>query len=158
LLQLFRHAAPLSLTEIERSVKATVPLQVCLRDVWSAHVLFTGNRVTGLIDFDALKVDSVATDIARLLGSYASDNTELWSEGVLAYHQVRPLSVAEREAIAVYDLSAVLLTGLQWLEWILLEGRDFEASHVLPRLDATIGRLEHLSQCLRTTGSALDRG
>ena len=44
---------------VERMVKVPLPLQWCLRDVKCEHVLFTGDQVSGLIDFGAAAVDSV---------------------------------------------------------------------------------------------------
>lgn len=127
-----------------------VPLQMCLRDIWSAHVLFEDGRVGGLIDFDAMRVDSIAVDVSRLLGSYVPDDAIRWEEGLAGYHQVRPLSDQERTLVTLYDECAVILTPLKWLQWILLESRQFEPRQVLARLDATIPRLEHLRDHLRT--------
>jgi aminoglycoside phosphotransferase (APT) family kinase protein len=42
-----------------------VAVQYVLRDVHREHVLFDGGAVRGIIDFDALRVDTPATDLAR---------------------------------------------------------------------------------------------
>jgi Ser/Thr protein kinase RdoA (MazF antagonist) len=147
---LFLEVAPRVLDESHSASQWHVPVQVCIRDIHAGHVLFTGDQVTGLIDFDAMRVDSVATDLARLLGSYCADNSELWDLGLNAYDEIRPLSKDERSLVLHYDRFAVLLTGLQWLQWILLEGKQFELARVLPRIDATLERLEHLRNRLRT--------
>jgi hypothetical protein len=48
--------------------------------------------------------------------------------------------------VGVLDQSAVLLSGLNWLKWLLLERRQFECrQRVLQRLDVIIGRLPALS-------------
>ena len=62
-------AVPHSIAQLEPLAHARLPLQPCLRDIWHDHVLFTGDEVTGLIDFGAIDIDTPATDIARLLGS-----------------------------------------------------------------------------------------
>jgi homoserine kinase type II len=152
LLPLASEVAPRLLVNSQPALLWQVPLIPCLRDIHSAHVLFTGDEVTGLIDYDAMRIDSVATDLARLLGSYCSDDFELWDVGLKAYDEIRPLSKDERDLVVHYDRFAVLLTGLQWLDWILLEGKQFELAKVLPRIDATLLRLEHLSHRLRTSG------
>jgi hypothetical protein len=46
-----------------------VPLQPCLCDSWHDHVLFESDAVTGLIDYGSAKIDHVAVDLARMLGS-----------------------------------------------------------------------------------------
>src|SRR5437763_1299451 len=41
-----------------------VPVQPCLCDVWHDHVLYTGDAVTGLIDYGEVKPDHPAVDLA----------------------------------------------------------------------------------------------
>ncbi|MHB8973916.1 MAG: phosphotransferase [Pirellulaceae bacterium] len=129
----------------ERMVAAQsldVPLQVCHGDLWHDHVLYRGNQVSGLIDFGAMKAESRATDLARLLGSLGKNDGTLWQAGIAAYEQVDPLSPAEHTLIGVLDQSAVLLSGMNWLKWLLLERRQFECrERVLQRLDAIVWRL-----------------
>jgi Ser/Thr protein kinase RdoA (MazF antagonist) len=151
LLAFVRELGPQLQARFEHARQLSVSRQVCLRDVWSAHVLFTEDEVTGFVDFDAMRVDNVATDVARLLGSYASDDATAWQTGLAAYAHIRPLSFVGRELIACYDKTSVLLAGIQWLEWLLLEGRQFALPAVLERLDATILRLEHLRADVRTS-------
>ncbi len=62
-------AVPLAIAQLEPLANIALPLQPCLRDIWHDHVLFTGDQVTGLVDFSAIDIDTPATDIARLLGS-----------------------------------------------------------------------------------------
>jgi Ser/Thr protein kinase RdoA (MazF antagonist) len=132
-----------------------LPEQVCIRDVRSAHVLFTGDRVSGIVDFDAMQMTSVAVDVARLLGSYVADDYGRWQHGIDAYSAIRPLSPDERRAARVLDQLGVLGAGLSWLKWILLERRQFEVPQVLARLAVTERRLEHLSGRLRSSGGRI---
>ena len=53
-----------------------VRLQPCIRDIWHDNVLFTGDQVSGLVDFGAMEFDNVAADVARLLASLASDDAQ----------------------------------------------------------------------------------
>lgn len=122
-----------------------LPLQPCLRDVWHDHLLFTENRLTGLIDPHACRSDCVATDLARCLGSLVGDDREAWDYAVQAYQEVRPLSLDERASLEVFDRSAVLLNGLTWLEWVCLRGRDFPPrDRVVARLGEIVRRLERI--------------
>ncbi|MBX3413459.1 MAG: phosphotransferase [Pirellulales bacterium] len=125
----------------------SVPLAPCLRDIWHENVLFEGEHVTGIVDFGAMRVDSVATDVARLLGSMAVDDLPKWRAGLAAYQQVRPLSHDESELVAAYDASGVLLAGVHWLRWLYVEGQTFDdRPRVLARLDHFLGRLTRLAQ------------
>jgi homoserine kinase type II len=146
----FTHRAPPALDRVakrlESAVRCQVPLQPCIRDVWHDHVLFTGEQVSGLIDFGAMRVDNIACDIARLVGSFVADDVPKWSAAVAAYSSIRPLSDSERELVAAFDQSTVLLGGLNWVRWIYVEGRSFpDRRRVAERLSALLGRLRHLA-------------
>ena len=134
---------------VARSLSTTqdliVPLQWCVRDVWHDHVLFAGEEVVGLVDFGALRVESVVGDIARLLGSLVGDDVQAWQVGLEAYESVSPLSSTERRLLRAFDRSSVLLSGMNWLRWICFEGRRFDDSQaVLLRLDDILQRLSKL--------------
>jgi homoserine kinase type II len=61
---------PAARAALEPWAAQRVPLQPCLVDVWPDHVRFTGDRVTGLIDFGAVQDDHVAADLARLFAGF----------------------------------------------------------------------------------------
>lgn len=58
-----------------------VPVQLCFTDVHREHVLFSGDDVTGLIDYGAVKLDSPAVDLARLFG----ENEKSLAEAIREY-------------------------------------------------------------------------
>ena len=119
-----------------------VPLQPCIRDIWHDHVLFQGEEVSGLIDFGALRIENVATDVARLLGSLVGNDKRGWQRGLDAYAEVRPLSSDELQLAEAFDLSGTLLGGINWVQWIYLEERQFEdRGAVLGRLGEHVARL-----------------
>jgi Ser/Thr protein kinase RdoA (MazF antagonist) len=145
ILDAFVRVAPRVAISLKIGIDAEVPLQPCLRDIWHDHVLFTGDIVTGLVDPHAARSDSVATDLARLLGTLVGDERGRWDSGLAVYQEVRPLSTAELAMIELFDQSGVLLSGMTWLDWILLQGRDFRNREgVLVRLRSIIGRLRIL--------------
>ncbi|MEN6498759.1 MAG: phosphotransferase [Thermoguttaceae bacterium] len=122
-----------------------VPLQPCIGDIWHGNVLFERARVTGLVDFGAMGIDTVARDIARLLGSMAGDDADLWQAGLEAYQAVRKLSESEQQLITVFDRSTVLMAGLNWLDWIYRQHRSFEHPEAIrDRLTEIADRLGHL--------------
>jgi homoserine kinase type II len=123
-----------------------VPIQPCIRDIHREHVLFQDECVSGLIDFGAMRCDSCAGDIARLLGSLAGDDRALWTVGLDAYQHVRPLAEAECRLVNVFDASGVLLSGINWLEWVFIDGRAFEnRSAVISRFEEIAARLTVLA-------------
>jgi homoserine kinase type II len=105
-------------------------------------VLFEGDRVTGIVDFGAMQYDHVAADIARLLGSFAGDQLELWRAGLGAYRGLQSLTERERLLVDMYDKSGLLLGGIHWLQWVFVDGREFvNRRAVLARFDEIVGRL-----------------
>ena len=139
----FRQLSP----QVEQILAEAVPIQgplfPCLRDIWREHVLFTGDEVTGIIDFGAARIETPAGDIARLVGSFVGDNAGGRRAALAAYESMRPLDGIQRELIGVFDTSGVLLSGINWLTWLYLEQREFEdAGAVTRRLDEIGSRLE----------------
>lgn len=146
IIELFPLAIDCTRTCLEAGLRQHVRLQPCLRDVWHDHVLFLGEQVSGLIDFGAMRPESVAADVARLLGSLAGDDRGVWDDGIAAYETVRPLSAAERMLVTAFDRSSVLLSGLNWLHWIYNDTRQFpDRRAVLARVEENVARLEHLA-------------
>ena len=143
LLRLFPQWAPFVDEALAPFTEMPVRLQPCIRDVWHDHLLFTGDMVTGLIDFGSMGLESVACDVARLLGSLAGSSPRLWRVGMDAYCRIRGLSSVELGLVPALDASAVLLGALNWAAWVMLEKRGFEDPlAVLRRMDLLIGRLE----------------
>jgi len=115
-----------------------MPLQACLCDVWSAHVLFVGNTVTGLIDYGNARIDTIAADLARLLGSMVGDDANRRRLGFDAYAQQRPLSAAEEALADVLDHTGALLAAARWLIWLYRDQRCFDDRPAVARRLATL--------------------
>jgi len=139
------------LSRLAAVVPPAVPLQTVLRDVWQAHLLFVGEEVTAVIDWHAAGIDTPATDLARLLGSWEGPRSAsvgavslsvVWGEALEAYRAIRPLS---REELALIDLLhlAGVVGGLHhWFRWVLDENRHFpDPCAVLERVDALLKNL-----------------
>lgn len=119
-------------------------VQPAIRDVHRAHVLFTGDEVTGLIDFGAMRNDTPLTDIGRLLGSLVGGNQDLRRLALDAYAETRPISDADRVLVDFFDESGIVLAGLNWLTWLYVDRRDMGPTEpILKRLNEIIARLEH---------------
>jgi Ser/Thr protein kinase RdoA (MazF antagonist) len=137
----FEHCAPSVAAELRSAVRTPVPLLPCLRDVWHDHVLFQGDKVTGLIDPSAARTDTVTADIARLAGSLIGDDRAAWDFALDAYRSVVPLSDAEARLVGVLDRSGVLLSGMTWLE------RDeFWQAQPSESQDRIVNRVERIAQ------------
>ena len=144
LLAQFRSRAPATAAKIDEATKIKgIPLFPVIRDLWHDHILFTDDEVTGIVDFGALRVDSAACDLSRLLGSLIGNDKGKNRFALDAYQAVRHFSWEERFLAEALDEANVILAGLNWLQWICVEGRTFPStSAVLARLDEILLRLE----------------
>lgn len=134
--------------QLDAPFSRAVPLQICLRDLWHDHVLMTGEDVTGIIDLSAARWDHVATDLARLLGSLLGDDPVRREQALDWYAERRPLSDEERQLVVHFDQSAVLLSGLLWVERITSGGLAPDAvPAVLARLREFRDRMRTLAGC-----------
>jgi len=144
-----------------------VGLQPVLLDVWSDHVLFGGGNdaaaVSGVIDYHAAGIDTPATDIARLLGSWhaggaqwqvsgAGRLVERWGEALAAYLEIGRLAPEEIASISCFHATAVVFGIDHWFRWTLLDGASFQAP------EAVVARIDRLLQLLPEALEAILRG
>ncbi len=121
-------------------------LQPCLRDARPEHLLFTGDRVTGLVDFGAMAIESVAADLSRLLADWVDGERPARADALDAYSAVRSLDDAESDLLRVFEDSADLLGGGHWVRWHFVEGRVFnDPEAVLKGLERGADRAARLS-------------
>jgi homoserine kinase type II len=120
-----------------------LPLQPCLCDVWHDHLLYEGDRLTGLVDYGAVKGDHVAVDLARLLGSLVGDDRARWALALRAYREVHPLSDEEEALAGVLDWTGTVIGASNWLRWVYHDGRRFEnLAAAAQRLAVLVERME----------------
>lgn len=108
---------------LQAASTCSVPLQLCIRDVRRDHLLFVGDRLTGIVDFAAMGRDSVATDLARLLAEWDPCVRQMVLD---SYVVIRPLSDRECELCDLLRQVNPVLSGLQWLQWLVVEERSFD--------------------------------
>lgn len=122
-----------------------LPCQVVLRDVWSEHILFdrgARDRIAGIIDLHAMGIDTPATDIARLLGSWllvdGAVDAGWWHAAIDAYASVRPLGGRERRLVPMLAATGIIFGLDNWFRWTLGEGRTF------PDQERSVARVRQL--------------
>jgi homoserine kinase type II len=118
-----------------------VPVQPCLCDIWAAHVLFTGDEVTGIIDYGAVKEDHVAVDLARLLGDLVGDDAARFAAGLAAYRAAGGALDIPDEFARLLDRTGAVCGIIFWLRRLGDEPPD---SAVLARIDRLAERVERL--------------
>lgn len=134
--------APRMQAMLEPWSRRLVSVQPCIGDVWHDHVLFEGDAVTGVIDFAAAKIDHVAADLARLLGSLIPDDRLRMETALRAYSAVRPLP--NPELVAILDQTGVVASVVNWLRRIYLEKEQVaNRIAVAKRLASLLDRIKH---------------
>ncbi len=101
-----------------------LPLHPVVRDLRAEHLLFTGDQLTGLVDFDAMQMDSVAYDLSRLTSSMRLNEPQLHL-ALSTYHAERPIQAAEAKLVQLLTAVSRLLAPLSWVNWLVLEQRSF---------------------------------
>lgn len=124
--ELARLLAPFVESRLASLVSRVLFLQPCLRDARPEHFLFDGNRVSGLIDYGAMGIETVAADLARLIGEWLGGDLSARREALGVYEAIRPLDPTESTLIAVFESSAAILIGERWSRWHYLEHRTFD--------------------------------
>lgn len=139
---------PKALRWLEPMETIVLPLTWCLRDIHQGNLLFSGEQLSGLVDFGAVAVDSPAGDLARLVGSFVLSNADEWRACVDAYLRIRRLSPAEIRAIGVYDFTGTVCSAANWVRWLIVERRSIGAStEVVRRLTVIDDRLTRQVFC-----------
>lgn len=117
----------------------STPIQPCLQDARPDHFLFQDNDLTGLIDFGAMEIDTVAIDLARLFreipGLTRSGRIPLLD----AYQTVRHLDPATLRLIEPTLEISQFLTTARWLSWRYLKAAPWAS-------DALVASRLHWSQ------------
>lgn len=136
----------------------SLPLQPVLRDIWFDHVLFERRTAAGasserhaqvaaVIDLHGAGVDSPATDIARLAGSWWSPGLGVAFDAWLAdamdrYSARRALGAGERALVPWLHAVGVICSLDNWFRWVVEERRLFaDAPRVRARLERLIEAL-----------------
>ena len=119
------------LTEV---ASVSYPLQPVIRDLWRPHVLFTEERVTGIIDLNAMATDHVGLDVTRLCRSWFGADVVRIREVISQFNAQRLLNEKERSLVQALDASTVLLSPVRWLRE-LTDGHasQRQASSILAR-------------------------
>jgi Ser/Thr protein kinase RdoA (MazF antagonist) len=113
---------PAVMDTIERMSRARVLCFWVLRDVWREHLLFQGNRLTGIVDLGAARMDWPGLDLVRAFGTLMSGSDPRWSFAIARYLETRPDTSITFASLEAVHRASVALSALQWIDWFA-EGR-----------------------------------
>ncbi len=112
------------LSLLEKSWPDNLERGVIHADMFPDNVFFLAGKLSGIIDYYFACTDAYAYDVAVCLNAWCfeKDHSYNLTKGralLNAYHQSRPLSAAEREALPVLSLGAALRFMLTRLyDWV----------------------------------------
>ena len=138
----FRHHFPDVRRKVTRLLSVQVRIQPALRDVWHDHLLFTEDRLSGLVDFGAARSDTITCDLTRLLGSLFGNDRSGWRRALEIYQRSEQLTDVELQFLEPLDHSGVVLSGMTWLKRRYLERLTLDERRVHERLAGIVERLE----------------
>ncbi len=139
-----------TLLALRNGTMTAVPIQWVMRDIHREHMLFQADSVSGLIDFDAARPDTVAVDLARWAGSFIDlglEKTRIWNSVWRGYQAVRPISACEQQLASAMEETSWHLRLANWMVWVAVEQRTFPGSTTTPdeRLRELLRRTHTLS-------------
>ncbi len=120
-------------SSLHRHLQIPTRIQYVLRDIHRDHILFLNQNVQGMIDFDAIRCDTPATDLARWGGGFLvgrDDPSAVWEAVMAGFCQASPFQTEEnlqQLTMLIRDLhfSSTWISLANWAVWIRLESRTF---------------------------------
>lgn len=138
-LSLLRPLVPRSIAELTPWVDRPVPVHPCLCDIWHDHVFYIGDRVSGIIDYGAMKVDHPAVDLARLLGDLVDGRSDRVRTGLAAYRAAAAPVPVDDELVTLLDRTGLICAVIHWHQ--RLGGTRPGNLQVLGRITRLVARL-----------------
>ena len=120
------------LNQLRPFANQTLPIQPVVRDLRAEHLFFNGDQLSGLIDFDAMQMDSIAYDLARLTSTMGLDDGQI-QFALASYSSVRPIQPTEEALIPLLRAASQLLVPLQWIQWLMIEQRVFANTQMVKK-------------------------
>jgi Phosphotransferase enzyme family len=126
ILNSFRRLARALQDSLVHSAGIMVDLQPVHGDLRNEHVLFDPEleSVSGVVDFGAMKTDSIGLDIGRLAGGWFGSRADKWQEAWRFMQETGPIGPTEWRLANVFYSTGTALAGLNWLQWICVEKRN----------------------------------
>lgn len=108
---------PSVLEPVQRLSATPVKCFWIMRDVWRQNILYRENRLSGILDFGASRIDWPGLDLVRAFGTLMFESDPRWSIAISHY-----LDRRSDDSLAFVDIRAihrasVALSALQWLDW-----------------------------------------
>ena len=138
-LDLLRSHVPSAIAALRPWADRPVSVFPCLCDVWHDHVFFSGDRVTGVIDYGAMKIDHPAVDLARLLGDLVDGDLDRIRHGLAAYHTAGGPVAIDPNFVSLLDRTGLVCAVIHWISHSKIARPD--DSQIARRMARLLSRL-----------------
>lgn len=131
-------AAHRAVDELRPLAANPVPLHPCVVDLRPGHILFEGDRVTGIVDYGAMAVDSPAVDLARLFGELGG--SEWLRIGLDAYRDAGGMLEVPAGFVELLARTGPIAAACAWVARLADSPRPQNLSARLSALASVIAR------------------
>ncbi|MFN6051831.1 MAG: aminoglycoside phosphotransferase family protein, partial [Planctomycetia bacterium] len=107
---------PVVLPKFER-INDSKSVQWCWGDSRLANFIFNNQKVVGIIDFEAMKVNPLEADFARLMADFEPWEDSNWQKALKAYDDFGSLDVSLAK---FYCLSGLACALVRWAKWLTI--------------------------------------
>lgn len=122
-------------------------LEDCIADPRPENFRFAGDQLTGLFDLGSMRWDNIALDVSRLASEVSENGDVDWQFAFQSMEPQRPVTPSEERLAIALDAANVVLTGLNWVQWLVVEGITFaNVDHVSSRLAHLTARLAKIDK------------
>ena len=121
----------------------TYELDDCIGDPRPENFHFVQDQLSGMFDLGSMREDNIALDVARLAGELDLAAESEWRRAFASVGLHFRMTPSEERLAIVLDCANAVLTGLNWVQWLGVEGYRFEDC------DQVSCRLAHLQQRTR---------
>ena len=138
------HAAAAEIRgQLTKYRSSVFPLQYVLRDIHRQHILFQDGMPSGILDFDAIQVDTPLLDLSRWIADFdlfREDPRAVIDASLAGYGQecvfpARSGGGDERKLLRLLAAATTWIGLANWVIWIALESRQFpDWQHVRMRM------------------------
>ncbi len=128
----------------ESNFDSEFELTTIIGDTHHDHFLFEGDNLSGVVDFGAMKHDTVSIDLTRLIGRLRLVGAVTIEGALDCYGQHNPLVEIDSKCVEFLHRCNLLGGILNWLDWIFVQEKSFEdLQAVRNRLIPLVQSLQH---------------
>jgi len=92
-----------------------VNIQFCWGDARKENILFNHHKISGFVDYNAMRKDCREVDVSRMISSFAGDDYAMWTDGLNAYSAKSQINYLVCRKL---DILGTIGSFYRWLNWL----------------------------------------